>query len=92
MRLTFALLLAGGLLPAVASVPAKVCATCHPEAAERYFSTGMGRSFYRPTPANIVEDYTKNNTFEHQLSATHYAMTRRGNQFFQKRWQIGFDG
>ncbi len=92
MRLAFALLLAGGLLPALAAVPAKVCATCHQEAASRYFSTGMGRSFYRPSPANIVEDYTRNNTFEHPLSATRYAMTRRGNQFFQKRWQVAFDG
>ncbi|HXJ41253.1 MAG TPA: tetratricopeptide repeat protein, partial [Bryobacteraceae bacterium] len=37
-------------------------------------------------------DYTTRNTFEHKLSGTHFAMIRRGTEFFQKRWQTGFDG
>lgn len=94
MRLAFTLplLLAVEFATAAAAVPAKVCAACHAEAAERYFATGMGRSYYRPTAANTVEDYTRNNTFEHKLSGTRYAMLRKGAEFFQRRWQVGFDG
>ena len=73
-------------------VDPRLCATCHADIAKTYRQTGMGRSFYRPTGANTVEDYTKNNQFYHALSDTHYAMIRRDGAFYQRRWQIGFDG
>src|SRR5258708_7113973 len=44
-------------------VDARVCASCHRQIAEEYRQTGMGRSFFRPAPANTIEDYTKNNEF-----------------------------
>src|SRR5438132_4186910 len=53
--------------PAATSPPqssyaaANTCAGCHAEIAKRYRQTGMGRSFYRPSAANIVEDYAKRN-------------------------------
>ena len=52
----------------------------------------MGRSFFRPTPSNTIEDYTKRNEFYHPLSDTHYAMIRRDAEIYQRRWQIGFAG
>jgi tetratricopeptide (TPR) repeat protein len=52
----------------------------------------MGRSFFRPAPENTLEDYTGKNEFYHPLSDTHYAMIRRGGAYFQRRWQVGFDG
>ena len=52
----------------------------------------MGQSFYCPAAANIVEDYSNNNTYYHKASDTYFAMVRRGNQFFQQQYQIGFDG
>ena len=51
----------------------------------------MARAFYRPTPANTVEDYT-HNTYYHKASDSYFAMVRRGNEYFQQQYQIGFDG
>jgi hypothetical protein len=53
---------------------------------------GMGRSFSAPKPEILVEDFTKNNTFYHAASDTHYKMLRRGDRIFQRRYQLGFDG
>jgi predicted CXXCH cytochrome family protein len=73
-------------------VDARVCAGCHSQIAQNHLHTGMGRSLFRPTPANTVEDYTGNNEFYHPLSDTHYAMIRRDGAYYQRRWQIGFGG
>ena len=79
---------AGG--PEAEYVDARVCATCHRQIADDYRQTGMGRSFFRPAPANTIEDYTRRNDFYHALSDTHYSMIRRDGEFYQRRWQIGF--
>ena len=73
-------------------VDGRVCAACHRQIAENYRQTGMAQSFFRPTAANTIEDYTRQNTFYHALSDTHYAMIRRGGEFYQRRWQIGLGG
>ena len=73
-------------------VDSRQCATCHRQIAEDYAKTGMGRSFFKPTPANTVEAYDRQNQFNHAASDTRFAMLRRGNEFFQRRWQVGFDG
>jgi tetratricopeptide (TPR) repeat protein len=52
----------------------------------------MGRSFFRPTPANTIEDYNHNNTFYHALSDTYYSMVFHDGAYYQRRWQIGFNG
>lgn len=52
----------------------------------------MGRSAFPPAPANTIEDYTNHHEFFHSASDTHYAMTARGKDYYQRRWQIGFDG
>lgn len=46
----------------------------------------MGRSFSRAVPFGEVTD------FYHAPSDTHFAMESRGGKYFQRRWQIGFDG
>ena len=48
----------------------------------------MARSFYRPAPSNILEDYEKNNRFFHAASNRHYRMLRRDGRFFQQRFQL----
>jgi predicted CXXCH cytochrome family protein len=73
-------------------VDARVCAACHRKLADDYRQTGMGRSFFRPTPENTLEDYTGHNEFFHALSDTHYSMVRRDGEFYQRRWQTGFAG
>jgi predicted CXXCH cytochrome family protein len=52
----------------------------------------MGQSFFRPAAANSVEDYSAASDIYHSLSDSHYAMSERNGQYFQRRWQIGFDG
>ena len=78
--------------PANTYVDSRVCAGCHSQIAHDHLQTGMGRSLFRPTPANTVEDYTRNNEFYHPLSDTHYAMILRDGAYYQRRWQIGFAG
>jgi len=75
-------------------VDSKVCARCHREIAEAYARTGMGRSFVRPAATNTVEDYDSAaaRDFYHAPSDTHFAMLRRGGEYFQRRWQTGLDG
>lgn len=73
-------------------VDSRVCASCHATAARSYLQTGMGRSFFRPGPANTVENYTGGNEFYHALSDTHYSMTVRDGAYYQRRSTPGFDG
>ncbi len=73
-------------------VDSKLCAGCHPVIAKTYSQTGMKHSFYRPQFSNTIEDYTNKNQYYHAASDTHYEMVRRGDRFYQRRYQIGFDG
>jgi predicted CXXCH cytochrome family protein len=68
------------------------CASCHQEISESYRRTGMGRSFYRPAPANAVEDYTKNNTYYHQPSNSYFQMLQRDGAYYQRRYQLDSAG
>ena len=69
-----------------------VCATCHREIAANYARTGMGRSFFTPGAASTIEDYAKSREYYHVLSDSHYAMTIRNGQYFQRRWQLDAGG
>jgi predicted CXXCH cytochrome family protein len=71
--------------------PAK-CAACHPNVWETYRRTGMARSFYRPSVANTVGDNKKTVTYYHQASASYFNVFERDGRFYQRRYQIGFDG
>ena len=51
----------------------------------------MARSFYKPAPANTIENYV-NARFHHRASDTWYEMARRGDRYFQKRWRMLPDG
>src|SRR5690349_15330547 len=64
------------------------CAGCHAEIARTYRLTGMGRSFYRLTPANTVE---RPGVFRHDASERVYTMSLREGQLYQRRHQIGFE-
>lgn len=73
-------------------VDESVCASCHRDIAETYRKTGMGRSFFVPSAANAVEDYSHANTVFHQPSGLRYTMVERNGEFFMRRSQAGFDG
>jgi len=83
-------------LPLHAAPPGYVdparCAGCHRAIAESYSRTGMGRSFYRPTALNTIEDYSRRNTFYHEASDEHYTMYARDGRYYQRRHQIGPGG
>ena len=53
---------------------------------------GMGRSFYRLTAETAVEDFKSGLPFHHPASDTYFNVLVRGGKYFQRRWQIGFDG
>src|SRR6185503_1628684 len=73
-------------------VDSSVCADCHPTVAQTYQQTGMGRSFSRPTLQNTIGDQGKVVTFYHKPSDSYFTMTERDGKFYQRRYQIGFDG
>ena len=52
----------------------------------------MGRSFFKPGSASTIEDYAKTPEYYHALSDSHYAMTIRSGQYFQRRWQLDAAG
>jgi len=70
----------------------KACAGCHSEIAAAYARTGMGRSFFKPSAANAVEDYAATPEYYHALSGTRYRMIVRDGQYFQRRWQLDGSG
>ncbi len=91
--LTAALAAAG--LPAVVRAQdgnTAVCAGCHKNVWETYRRTGMGRSFYRPSPELAVEDFTRKNTFYHQPSDSYFTMLQRDGKYFQRRYQLDSTG
>ena len=69
-----------------------VCARCHADIARPFDKTGMGRSFYRMSADRAVEDFKSGKPFYHQASDSYFAMLERNGEYYQRRWQIGFDG
>jgi tetratricopeptide (TPR) repeat protein len=72
-------------------VDSKTCAACHASHAASFHQTGMGRSFYRATPENMAH-FTDGAAFYHKASDRYYQMLRRGDRFFQRRYQKGANG
>ena len=70
----------------------QACATCHTQIAASYARTGMGRSLYKPSPTNTVEDYRVKNSYYHAASDTHFTMLERSGKYYQRRYQTGADG
>jgi tetratricopeptide (TPR) repeat protein len=71
---------------------APVCAGCHRDVWETYRRTAMGRSFYRPSPENMIEDFRDKNTFYHQASDSYFTMLQRGGEHYQRRHQVDSNG
>jgi tetratricopeptide (TPR) repeat protein len=70
-------------------VDAAVCAGCHGDLAAGFRKTGMGRSFARVRPQNVPE-FGK--PFHHKASDSYFVMVARDGRYYQRRWQVGFDG
>ena len=67
-------------------VRGETCATCHADIAKSYAATGMGHSLSLPGAQLTPEPYY------HLLSDTYFEMIQRGGQFFQRQYQLGFQG
>jgi predicted CXXCH cytochrome family protein len=52
----------------------------------------MSRSFYRPSPENMVEDFSRNNTYYHEPSSSYFTMLQRDGRYFQRRYQVDSSG
>ena len=70
----------------------QTCQPCHAEIYRSYQKVAMGRSFYEPSPANVIEDYTADNHFFHAPSNRHYRMVQRNGKFYQRRYQLDDQG
>ena len=73
-------------------VDPSICETCHADIAQTFHKTGMGRSFSRLGPGNVVEDFKANNSFYNKASDRYYTMIERDGKFYERRHQIGYDG
>ncbi|MCH8152630.1 MAG: tetratricopeptide repeat protein [Planctomycetes bacterium] len=71
--------------------PDRQCAACHRQLYNSYQHVGMARSFSRPRPDNIIEDFESNHYF-HGPSKRHYEMIRRDDTFVMKRYQLDDTG
>lgn len=76
------------LAPEVEYVGDEECVLCHSEIYNTFKETGMGRSFYPPSPENIIEDYLKNNTVYDKKSDLYYEMYQKGNDFYQGEYRL----
>ena len=70
----------------------KSCSQCHAAEAAGYATTGMAHAFYRPDAKTTVDIPARGRQFFHAQSGAYYSMTERGGGYFQRRWQLGFDG
>jgi tetratricopeptide (TPR) repeat protein len=70
----------------------KSCTQCHATEASGYATTGMAHAFYRPQAKDTIEAPVEERQFFHVTSGTYYSMTEHGGKYFQRRWQLGFDG
>jgi predicted CXXCH cytochrome family protein len=66
-----------------------VCTGCHANLTAGFLKTGMGRSFAQARPEKVPE-FGK--PFHHKASDSYFAMLARDGRYYQRRWQIGFDG
>ena len=69
-----------------------VCEQCHGDVAATYRKTGMGRSFSRVRTEDDINWPTPGKPWHHAASDTFFEMVQRDGAWFQRRWQIGFDG
>ena len=78
--------------PAAGYVGSQSCAECHADISKTFSHVAMGRSLYKPTATNIVEDYTSAPEFYHAASQQYFRMTHEGEKIFQVRYQKSPDG
>src|SRR5215467_1884333 len=69
-----------------------LCAQCHQDIAGTFRRTGMARSFYRANAQNMAAALGDSKPFFHEPSRAYFEVFERAGRFYQRRWQLGFDG
>ena len=69
----------------------RACALCHHDLAASYQHVGMGRSFFQPSAAAAIEDFT-HNRYTHPASGRVYEMEMRGDELLFRRYQLDAEG
>lgn len=91
--LAIALVLPGS---SVSGGQSELCAPCHADIWRSYQRTGMARSFYRPAPEKMIENFGRGNMYRHEPSGIDYQMIHvrdaRGDRYLQSQSGPGFDG
>ena len=72
---------------AAAYADPETCTGCHSDIWKTYSRTGMARSFYL-----LAAESVKPTTFYHKASDSYFTMAERDGRYYQRRYQIGFDG
>lgn len=67
------------------------CASCHLGLYLSYQHIAMARTFSRPTPENVIEDF-ENNRLYHEPSKRHYELTFDDGTFLMTRYQVDDEG
>ncbi len=79
------ILAAGGA--ASGYVEDRACGDCHGELYRAFLETDKGKSFHRPGPDKIIEDFEDNGLY-HQKSQRHYQMVLRDGRYLLRRYQL----
>lgn len=87
----FLLLLAVALAQPAGYADDALCGDCHREHAQSYQHMGMAKSFYRPRPERLIEDFDAPPYF-HEKSQQYFEMRKRGDDVVFRRWQRGENG
>jgi len=67
------------------------CADCHRSIYDSYKKTEMGRSYYKPSKDNMIEDFSKNNIVYDSTSRLYYKMTYEDGNFYQTEYMLDGD-
>ncbi|HWS70540.1 MAG TPA: cytochrome c3 family protein, partial [Thermoanaerobaculia bacterium] len=67
------------------------CGACHAAIVRSYQRVGMSKSFYRPRPDDVIEDFSKL-PFRHQRSGDVMELRWRKDRLLFRRWQLDAAG
>ena len=68
------------------------CRSCHLDITESFHKTGMGKSFYKPSLNNEIEDFSEANIIYDSKSDYYYQVYKKDNEYFQKEFRKDEDG
>jgi len=85
------MLLLAIVLTAAGYVEDAVCGECHADRFASFQHVGMAKSFYRPRPTGVIEDFGAL-PFFHERSRQYFEMTWRGDRLVFRRYELAADG